>query len=319
MRFQKVLLTGAVLAFTATGASAATVGIGTTKGGATAQVTAAISKTVSANADGLQMRTQVMGGTQKYIPVVNAGELEFGVSNIMQYTMAVTGTGLSEGKKYENLRLAATMMVFRTSWIVSKASGITEVSQLRGKRIASGFKGAPLFYFFSAAGLANGGLSYDDVKKVPQIGLRQHWNAFKQGKLDAAWGAVGSGAIRDMNAKIGGGVRFLSLDASPEAAKRTQRYAPNTYFMTVKPAKPLVGILSPTTVLAFDYTLWVNKEVANDVVAKVVRAMYENEKELQAASPLWRSHKSANMAKDQGFPYHPGAVDFYKKVGIWKR
>ena len=94
--------------------------LGTTKGGLTAQVTATISKVVSTHAGGLQMRTQVMGGTQKYIPVVNAGELEFGVSNIMQYTMAVTGTGMSEGKKYDNLRLVATMMLFRSGWLVPR-------------------------------------------------------------------------------------------------------------------------------------------------------------------------------------------------------
>ncbi len=56
------------------------------------------------------MRKQTMGGTQQYIPPVNAGELAFGISNIAQYSMAVNGTGLSEGKKYDNLRLVSTMM-----------------------------------------------------------------------------------------------------------------------------------------------------------------------------------------------------------------
>lgn len=319
MSIRKSLMTAAVLAFTAANASGATVGIGTTKGGATAQVAASISKTVSAHADGLEMRTQVMGGTQKYIPVVNAGELEFGISNIMQYTMAVSGTGMSEGKKFENLRLVATMMVFRTGAIVPISSGITEISQVKGKRVASGFKGAPLFDYLIAAGLANGGLSFDDVKKVPAIGLRQSWNALKQGKVDMVWGAVGSGAIKDMNSNIDGGVRFLSLDTSAQAAERTQKFAPHTHFLTVKPAKPFVGILSPTNIIAFDYMLWAHKDVSNDVVATVAKAMYENEKELHDSSPLWRSHKSSEMGKDQGFDYHPGAEAFYKEVGIWKR
>ncbi len=147
MKNSGLIVAGTLVLFAATGAAAQSVGIGTTKGGLTAQVTATISKVVSAHAGGLQMRTQVHGGTQKYIPVVNAGELEFGVSNIMQYTMAQRGTGMSKGKKYSNLRLVATMMVFRTGWLVPKNSGITKISQLRGKRIASGFKGAPLFHF----------------------------------------------------------------------------------------------------------------------------------------------------------------------------
>ena len=52
--------------------AAQSVGIGSTKGGATAQVTAGISKVVSAHS-GMQMRPQPMGGTQQYMPGVNAG------------------------------------------------------------------------------------------------------------------------------------------------------------------------------------------------------------------------------------------------------
>jgi TRAP transporter TAXI family solute receptor len=211
------------------------------------------------------------------------------------------------------------MMVFRTGLIVPANSPIMKVAQLRGKRLPSGFKGAPLFHFMFSAGLANGSVSYNDVEKVPYIGLRQHWNGFKQGKIDAAWGGIGAGHVRDMNAKIKGGVRFLSFDDSPDALKRVHKHAPHTRFLTVKPAKPFVGVMTPTNVLAFDYMLWAHKGVSNDAVSKVAKAMYENEKELHAAGPFWRSHKSKKMGKNQGWPYHPGAISFYKQVGVWKR
>ena len=111
-------------------ASAQIIGVATTKGGATAQVSNAIAKVVSLKSD-FEVRTQVMGGTQQYIPVVNAGEVDFGLSNLPQYTMAKTGTGLSAGTKYDNLRIAATMMVFRVGPIVARSSGINKLSELR--------------------------------------------------------------------------------------------------------------------------------------------------------------------------------------------
>ena len=73
--------------FLAGTASAQIIGVATTKGGATAQVSNAIAKVVSLKSD-FEVRTQVMGGTQQYIPVVNAGEVDFGLSNLPQYTMA---------------------------------------------------------------------------------------------------------------------------------------------------------------------------------------------------------------------------------------
>ena len=102
-------------------------------------------------------------------------------------------------------------------------------------------------------------------------------------------------------------------------AKATLTHIPKTGFREVKPAKPFVGILSPTNIIAFDYNLWVNKDVSDEIVYKVVKAMYENEAELKASSPLWRSHSSKTMARDQDLEYHPGAVKLYKEVGIWKR
>lgn len=319
MKNSGLIAAGTLVLFAATGAAAETVGIGTTKGGATAQVTAAISKVVSAHAGGMQMRTQVMGGTQKYIPVVNAGELEFGVSNMMQYYMAITGTGLSEGHKYDNLRLVATMMTFRPGLVVAKNSGINSVADLRGKRVPSGFKGAPLFRHMMIGMLANARLGYGDVKNIPYIGLRQHWNGFKQGKIDVVIAAIASAPVRDMNAKIKGGVKYLSFDTASDARKRILKFAPKTFLVQVKPGKPFVGVLKPVHVMAFDYMFWAHKGVSNDKVYKATKAMYENEKELHAAGPLWRSHKSKKMAKDQGASYHPGAVKFYKEVGIWKR
>jgi uncharacterized protein len=295
-------------------ASAQVIGIATTKGGATAQVSSAIAKVVSQKS-GTQMRAQTMGGTQQYIPVVNAGEIHFGLSNLPQYTMAVNGTGLSAGKKYENLRIAATMMVFRVGPLVTRNSGINKLSDLRGKRAPAGFKAAPLFNYILGAFLVNGGLNLDDTKKVPVIGLPQHWEAFKQGKLDVMVGAVGTGVLNEINVTVKGGIKYLSLDPSEAAVKRALAVYPGSYLKVVNPAKPLTGVLEPVNVLHFDYLLWTHKGASDEIVYKVVKAMYENEKLLKESGPLWRSHSSKGMAKDQGFAYHPSAVKFYKEVG----
>ena len=68
--------------------SAQTVGIGTTKGGATGRVSAGIAKVVSSHGD-LQARTQPMAGTQQYIPPVNAGQLEFGRMQLAEFQSGV--------------------------------------------------------------------------------------------------------------------------------------------------------------------------------------------------------------------------------------
>ncbi len=317
MNYLKLFLGTAAGVALATAASAQTVGIGSTKAGAVAQITATISKAVSEHG-GLQMRAQTMGGTQQYIPVVNAGELEFGISNITQLHMARTGTGLSEGTKYENLRLVATMMKFILSPVVPVKSGITKTSDLKGRRTAVGFKGAPLFEKFHQGTLATADLSHADIKPVPQVGLVQHWRAFMAGKIDWVIAAAGSGFVKQMNAKIDGGVRHMSLPNTPEALEKFHKYFPKSDWEMVQPRKGLTGVLEPTNFVVYDYSLWTHKNLSDDVVYKVTKVMHTQEAQLKEGGPLWRSYEAnERLAKPQGHPYHPGAVKYYKEVGLW--
>lgn len=324
MTLRKSTLTKRVIASLFTGmlffagpVTADNVGVGTTKGGATATVSAGLSNVVSIYS-GHQMRPQPMGGTNQYIPIVNAGELEFGISNAMQAYMAISGTGLSEGSPNENLRLAATLMTFRLGLFVRADSDIRSAADLRGKRIPSEFTASPLFRYLMEAFLTNAGLGWDDVSLVPQTALRQHWSAFAQGEIDVAIGVVGSGPIKQANAAVGG-VRFLSLSTDDAAMKRTLALAPRTATQTVNPAPPFVGVEEPIEVLTYAYLLWANKDVSNEIVHDIVKSIYENEDELRAASPLWKSHSSNTMSKSFGpeMPYHPGAIQYFKEVGIW--
>ena len=313
MKLPKFLMATAAATLIAGSAMAQTVGIGTTKGGATAQVSAGISQIVTEHS-GLRMLPQPMGGTQQYIPMVNNGELEFGIANMMQTIMAYTGTGLSEGQKFDNLRLVATMMQFRVGLIVRADSDIHTIKDLKGKRLPSGYTSSPLFLAILDGMLANGGLTFDDVVGVPVTGLVPGINAFKEGKIDAVIGSVGAGFVNDAAAAVGG-IRFLPFDSSPAMAKAFSDKAPRTYISEVAPGP--TGIEKPTPVMFFDYMLWAGKDVSDDDVYKVAKAMYENEDQLHGLSPLWSTHKSANMGKNQDMPYHPGAMKFYKEVGAW--
>ena len=301
----------------ATTASAQTVGIGSTKAGAVAQITATISKAVSEHG-GVQMRKQTMGGTQQYIPVVNAGELEFAISNITQYHMARTGTGLSKGTPYTNLRLVATMMKFTVSPVVPLKSGITKTSQLRGKRMATGFKGAPLFVNLHNGTLATADLTPADIKSVPQVGLVQHWRAFMAGKLDWAIAAAGSGFVKQMNAKIDGGIRHISFPNTPEALKKMHVWFPKTNWEVIQPRKGLTGVIEPTNFVSYDYMLWTHKGMSDDVVYKVTKVMHTQAGQLMEGGPLWRSYQAnKRLAKPQGHAYHPASVKYYKEAGLW--
>jgi TRAP-type uncharacterized transport system substrate-binding protein len=71
--------------------------------------------------------------------------------------------------------------------------------------------------------------------------------------------------------------------------------------------------------MLFDYTLFSNKDVEEDLVYYVTSLMYQNIDELRATGALWAEFQGQMMSKDVGLEYHPGAIKFYKEAGLWNR
>ena len=315
MRLSKLVLLFAATCLASCAEPAQMVGVGTTKGGATGQVSATIAKVVSSQGD-LQVRTQPMAGTNQYIPSVNAGQLEFGVSNIAQLTFAVEGRSLFEGHPNPNLRMVATLMPFRVGLLVPEDSDIHTVADLKGRPVPSGFRAAPLFKVVFEGFLATGGLSYEDVQQVPVSGVNQMWELFMQGKVLTAIVTVGSAIAKQTDAALGG-VRYLSFDDSPQSVAALNGHVPRAHLELLQPAPKLTGLLTPSNLLNYDYTLFAGKDAPDELVYLVVRAMYENPDDLRVSGALWEEFTAEGMSKDVGIEYHPGAIKFYQEKGIW--
>lgn len=310
MNVLKVVMTAIALGLGGLTAQAQVVSIGTTHGGAIAQLGATVAGVVSAGS-GFQMRPQKMSGTQQYIDAVDSGRIPFGISNIMQYYMSTIGEGPSKGKKHEHLRLVATLVPFIQGVLVAKNSGINSIADLKGKRIPSGYGSSPLFVTFWQAFLKNEGLSYRDVKQVQVASLPKSWNAFKQGQVDAVIAAAGSAAVREMNAVISGGVKYLPIKDTPALRKAL----PRTRIVTVQPSPKMDGIVTPTPLHTYEVVLFAGKGIPDKTVLAVAKALDKGVASLKQGGALWAHYNPNDIARNYDLPYHPGAVSYYKEAG----
>lgn len=313
--FSKARIAGLFLAVsTATSAHAEVVGIGVTRGGANPAIGAAIASIVSEHG-GMQMRTQVFSSGMRYAPLMDIGKVEFGVANVSQFTLLMEGRFTETDQPKPNLRLAASLMPFRGGFLVKADSDIHSFADLKGKRIAAGFPGQLLASVMHKAFLANGGLTYDDVKSVPAATMRSHWELLKEGRIDGVMMSVGSGVVKELEASIGK-LRYLPMDDSPESLEKLQSALPGAYFATVLPSKKLDGATEKFETLAYDYGLWVSKDVEDDLVYDVVKALYENSDAFKSVNPLTRQYNPEQTSRKQDVPYHPGALRYFNDVGL---
>jgi TRAP transporter TAXI family solute receptor len=315
MRKRLLLTVGAAALAASFSAHPQVVGMGTTQAGATAQLSTVVAKVLT-DKGGLQVRPQPMAGVAQYGPLVNTGEIDFGVANLVEARFLVQGREIVETAN-PNLRLVARLVPWYNGLVVKADSPIKSLQDLRGQPSPSGFTGNPLGRVLMDGYLANAGLKIGDTKQVLVPAFPRMFDLFKQGQLATAISTIGSPVLKEWEAAIGP-VRFLGFDDAAPAVAAMQQFIPGSYVVEVKPEPGMVGVPAPTKMLVYDYVLFANAKVPDAVVAKAVEAMFANPGDMKAASPLFREFDPALMGKDLGIAYHPGAVAFYKAKGIWK-
>jgi uncharacterized protein len=316
MTYSKLIVFSVAIIICASNVSAQTVGIGTTKAAFTNQAGQAIAKVVSQKTD-LQMRAQPFGGSSVYVPAMNMGQIEFGLVNEFESLLAVTGRQIYKGRKHPNLRIATVLTPIRVAAFVRKNSEIKTLKDLKGKRVASGWASQRIIQPLVAAHFANAGFSYSDVVQVPAPNVIKAANDFQAGKTDVFFLVLGSGKVRETNAKVKG-IRALPFDPSPDAMARARKHVPPVFPLKVKPAKPNVGIDKPMHVMTYFHTVATHAKVPNDVVYKVVKAMHDHKGELMKSFRAMALFNPKRMAKKfKGLAYHPGAIKYYKEIGQW--
>jgi TRAP transporter TAXI family solute receptor len=221
-------------------------------------------------------------------------------------------------KRFENTRILLVGGALQLGFYVRKDAPIQTVADLKGKRIPTDFPGIPIVGLSSRAALASAGLSYQDIVKVPVSDLQAGNQAFMEGRTDAGWHAMRSPAVKEANARVGG-IRFVSVNATPAGAKRMADVYPGSYPATVK-AGSAPGMANNTALLHNDIYLVAAKDLSDDGAYAVVKALWENIEELWAAYRALKSWRQARMVSRNAFiPYHPGVIKFFKEKGKWDK
>jgi hypothetical protein len=298
-------------------ASAQNVGIATSNPGSVYHnIGTAIAKIASEA--GLATTIQPATSPNQYIPVVNAGEIQFGVCNLQELTDAYKGTAHFDGRPHADLRLVGLHYPLRVAFFVKKDSDIRTIADLKGKRMPDGFTAQKVILPLLDAQYATAGMTRADVTGVQVPSVVAGGNAFTSGETDGFFFALGAGKVREADAAVGG-IRALSIDNTAENLAAIRKHFPVAYLTEVAPGPANPGILEPITVMAYPQTVFASSHTSDDEVYAMTKAIYEGKEKLAGIFPPFRNFDPAKMVGDVGdVQYHPGAVKFYKEVGLMK-
>jgi TRAP transporter TAXI family solute receptor len=304
-------LLGAFLALAIAGicsgrASAQTYGFATLPPGTLNHTTAsAISKVVKEKG-GTNMLVQPTAGDNVINPLVGRGEVEIGITNIMEVQDALDG-GLKD------MRIITAAHALRTPLFVRKDSGMFKNADLKGKRVTMGYSAMRNIDKTVRAMLATAGLTDADVKPVLVPNVVRSADEFMSGNADMFSFAFGGPKVKEADATVGG-IRALEIDETGmPAAKKIMPWA---YLTQIGPGPIFTGVEKPMKVYSFDNVIITSAKVSDDLVYKILDLMEKNKDELIAVQPVLREWTPAFGYKQYGVPYHPGALKFFKERNL---
>jgi len=265
----------------------------------------------------ITVRVQPFAGPPAWLPSMDKGETDMGVLTSADAVTSYKGIK-PYSRPFKNTRILLVGGAIQLAFYVRKDSPIQTTADLKGKRIPTEFPGIPIVKLSSTAGLASAGLSYKDIVSVPVSDLQAGNQAFMEGRTDAGWHALRSPAVEEANARVGG-VRWIPVNDTPEGAEKMAAVYPGSYPAMLK-AGTAPGLLNDTAMLTNDIYLVGTKELSNDGAYAIVKALWDNTQELAAAYRALASWRQDRMVSTKAFlPYHPGAIKFYKEVGLWNK
>ena len=310
------ILAFAAAAFLAAGAQAQVLGFGSAPQGSIGyNMSSAIARTI-AEAEGIQSRVQPYSGSSAVLPLVNSGELDLAVLNVLEMQEAANGEGPYAGRKQANLRVLAVIFPLYSSIFVRKDSPIRTIADLKGKRIPYGFSAQLTLNRIVDAILATGGISGNkDIIPVLVPNVIRGADDFMEGKTDGGFFAIGAAKVAEVHKSVGG-IRYLPVSDEPAAVLAMQRIMPYAYVTLVQPSPAFVGLDGPTKLMAYDYLVAVGAHVKDDVVYRIAKAMYENKPKLVESLRAFNGFNPDNMHKTMPASFHPGSEKYYKEKGI---
>ncbi|NBI11643.1 sodium/glutamate symporter [Colidextribacter sp. OB.20] len=195
--------------------------------------------------------------------------------------------------------------------VVTKASGITSVADLAGKRVSIGADESGVTRNAEQILMASGLTT--DVLQAERLSFADSAAAMERGEIDAFFCTAGAptNAVAELAGKMD--IRLLSIDQR-SIDQLTSLY--NCYAACTIPAGTYQGQTEDVTTLGVRAVLVAGNELDAATVEAVTGVLFSHNSVLQEAVAMDASLSPEEGVQAVPVPFHPGAADYYEKQGI---
>lgn len=267
----------------------------------------ALAELLNNNIKGMNASAQATGAAVANINMLKDGSVDLAfVQNDIAY-YAENGTEMFKDNKVDTIRGIAALYPETIQFVTTADTGITSVSQLKGKRVAVGASGSGAEANARQI-LAAYGIAYDDIE--PQyLSFGEAVDALKDGNVDAGVVVAGfpTAAIQDLSANKSAVV--LDIDAAT-AAKLKEQY-PYYNAITI-PAGTYPGQETDVNTICVKCILIGTDKLSDDMGGEIAKILYSNLDRMTAAHAVGKYITKDTALEGMSIKMNAGAEKYLK-------
>jgi TRAP transporter TAXI family solute receptor len=253
-------------------------------------------------------------GSSVYLPQLQRGEIAVGLNTSIDSFLSYRGLAPWE-EPMTNLRALGMMFPLPIMYMVRADSDIFTVEDLRNKRVVVTFRANASLAQLHEGILATGGISLDDVTQVTVAGLPDAMRMLTEGRADAVPTGLNTALTLQVDSAVPSGIRYIQM-GQDEA--RLSEIMPGSRVVTVEPDDNGVGLSGPTRVSGILDYLNTGVHMSDDQAYQIMKTIHENWESLRRDYIQMRPVAADEIVPvDLTHPFHPGAIRYYKEVGLW--
>jgi TRAP transporter TAXI family solute receptor len=264
---------------------------------------------------GLQATAEVTGGSVANLQLIGTGKPYIAMTMVDAGLDAYKGQDKFAGKPVP-VRTLMVMYPNRMHVVSIDGTGVTKMSDLKGKRVSTGSGGSATevmaFRVIEAAGLDKD----KDIKRE-RLGVAESVNALKDRKIDAFFwvGGLPTAAVTDLASTPG--VKIKMIDHANLVGAMNKKYG-NLYVEDRIPKDTYRGMEADNKQATVMNLLVANQNMDDKTAYNIVKTVFEHIDELVRVHGEAQNFKLENQktAAAGGIPWHPGALRYFKEKGV---
>ncbi len=263
---------------------------------------------------GITFDVQSTGASKANIQLIQIEEADMAVvqNDVMYY--AYTGTDLFAGAQTQDFAAVATLYPELCQIIASESSGIKSVADLKGKRVSVGDAGSGV-EFNAKQILAAYGIDMDKDIEKQNLGFGPSADALKDEKIDAFFCVAGIPTTAITDLAISNNITVVPVDDDKFEALSEQY---GFYTQQIIPKTTYNGMTEDVKTVAVMATYIVDKDLSEDTVYEITKAMFENKDAIAAAHVKGAELDAAKAVEGipEVVPFHAGALKYFKEISV---